>query len=120
MENYSNEIDVVCQALADSTRRAVVERLGQGPASISDLAAPFDMALPSFMKHIRFLEESGLIRTRKEGRVRTCTLERARFSILEGWLAEQRAIWQARTDRLEQLVLAKEEFLRAKEREKGR
>jgi len=120
MENYSNQLDNVFQALADPTRRAVLGQLGQGPASISDLAAPFDMALPSFMKHIRFLEESGLIRTHKKGRVRTCVLERARFSMMEDWLAEQRAIWEARTDRLEQLVLAKEEFLRAKEGEKGR
>ncbi|MGK6316005.1 ArsR/SmtB family transcription factor [Neorhizobium sp. DT-125] len=121
MENYSSQLDDVFQALADPTRRAVLGRLGHGPASISDLAAPFDMALPSFMKHIRFLEGSGLIRTRKEGRVRTCSLERARFAMLEGWLSEQRAIWEARTDRLEQLVLAKEEFLRAQQkREQGK
>lgn len=111
MENYSEELDGVFQALADPTRRAVLGRLGSGPASISDLAAPFDMALPSFLKHIRFLEESGLIKTEKEGRVRTCSLQRARFSMVEGWLSEQRAVWQARTDRLESLVLAREEFL---------
>lgn len=112
MENYSSELDGLFQALADPTRRAVLGRLGHGAASISDLAEPFDMALPSFMKHVRFLEESGLIRTQKQGRVRTCTLERARFAMLENWLSEQRAIWEARTDRLEQLVLAKQEFLR--------
>ena len=112
MENYSSELDGLFQALADPTRRAVLGRLGHGSASISDLAEPFDMALPSFMKHVRFLEESGLIRTQKQGRVRTCTLERARFAMLENWLSEQRAIWEARTDRLEQLVLAKQEFLR--------
>ncbi|MFB9947244.1 ArsR/SmtB family transcription factor [Rhizobium puerariae] len=114
MGNHSNAFDDVFRALADPTRRAVLERLAKGPATISDLAAPFDMALPSFMKHIRLLEESGFIHSRKEGRVRTCTLERARFGTIECWLAEQQAIWEAHADRLEQLVLAKEEFLRAK------
>lgn len=114
MENYSGQLDELFQALADPTRRAVLGRLGSGPASISDLAEPFDMALPSFMKHIRFLEESGLIRTEKEGRVRTCSLQRARFAMVEGWLSEQRAIWDGRTDRLEQFVLARQD------REKGK
>lgn len=121
MDNYSRELDEVFQALADPTRRAVLGRLGLGPASISDLAAPFDMALPSFMKHVRFLEESGLIRTEKEGRVRTCSLQRARFSMVESWLSEQRAIWDGRTDRLEQFVLAKQDFLREEqEKEKDK
>lgn len=121
MENYSSELDGLFQALADPTRRAVLGRLGHGSASISDLAEPFDMALPSFIKHVRFLEVSGLIRTQKRGRVRTCTLERARFAMLENWLSEQRAIWEARTDRLEQLVLAKQELLRHEQkRETGR
>lgn len=97
-------LDDVFQALADPTRRAVIARLGAGPASVGELAAPFDMALPSFMKHIRALEESGLIRTRKEGRVRTCTIERKAFASAERWLSAQRALWEARTDRLEQFV----------------
>ena len=104
MENYSKDLSDVFQALADPTRRAVLGRLGSGPASISDLAAPFDMALPSFMKHIRFLEESGLIRTEKEGRVRTCSLQRSRFSMIEDWLSEQRQSWEARLDRFDQYV----------------
>jgi DNA-binding transcriptional ArsR family regulator len=116
MENYSKDLSDVFQALADPTRRAVLGRLGSGPASISDLAAPFDMALPSFMKHIRFLEESGLIRTEKEGRVRTCSLQRSRFSMIEDWLSEQRNVWQARTDRLESLVMARQEFLREQQK----
>ncbi|MDB5453101.1 MAG: transcriptional regulator [Caulobacteraceae bacterium] len=103
MEQHS-ELNAVFQALADPTRRAVLGRLGRGPASISELAAPFDMALPSFMKHIRSLEGGGLIRTRKQGRVRTCAIAPAPFAAAEGWLAEQRAIWEARTDRLEQFV----------------
>lgn len=106
MEQYQEPLNGVFQALADPTRRAVLGQLGRGPASISDLARPFDMALPSFMKHIRMLEGSGLIRTRKEGRVRTCAIEPAPFAAAEGWLAGQRAIWEARTDRLEQFVMA--------------
>jgi DNA-binding transcriptional ArsR family regulator len=104
MEQYHEQLNGVFQALADPTRRAVLGRLGRGPASISELARPFDMALPSFMKHIHLLEESGWIRTRKQGRVRTCAIERATFAAVDGWLADQRALWEARTDRLEQFV----------------
>jgi len=100
MDQYREQLDGIFLALADPTRRAVLSRLGAGPASISELAKPFDMALPSFMKHIRFLEESGLIVTRKEGRVRSCALEKKRFALVDSWLAEQRAIWEGRTDRL--------------------
>jgi DNA-binding transcriptional ArsR family regulator len=107
MEHYSDELDTVFHALSDPTRRAVLGRLGKGPASISELAEPFDMALPSFMKHIHLLEESGWIRTRKEGRVRTCAIERKRFAAVESWLSEQRALWESRTDRLEKFVTQK-------------
>lgn len=102
-------LDGAFQALADPTRRAVVSRLGTGPASVSDLAAPFEMALPSFMKHIRFLEETGWITTRKTGRVRTCALQRKSFDDIDGWLTEQRRVWEGRTDRLEQFIAAKQE-----------
>jgi len=105
MDQYPARLSSVFQALADPTRRAVLGRLGRGPASVGELAKPFDMALPSFMKHIRLLEDSGLIRTRKRGRVRTCALEKKRFAIVEAWLSAQRAIWEGRTDRLEQFVL---------------
>jgi len=98
------QLNGVFQALADPTRRAVLGRLGQGPASISELAKPFDMALPSFMKHIHFLEESGWIQTRKEGRVRTCVIEKKSFAVVDAWLSEQRDIWESRTDRLEHFV----------------
>lgn len=94
------------QALADPTRRAVLGRLGHGPASITELAQPFDMALPSFMKHIRILEESGWIRTEKAGRVRTCAIEKRQFDVAESWLTQQRAVWESRTDRLEVFVTA--------------
>jgi len=106
MEQYSEQLNGIFQALADPTRRAVLAQLGKGPASISDLARPFEMALPSFMKHIHFLEGSGLIRTRKEGRVRTCVIEKRQFAAVEAWLSEQRALWEGRTDRLERFVAA--------------
>ena len=106
MAQYSEQLDGIFQALADPTRRAVLTRLGEGPASVGELAKPFDMALPSFMKHIHFLEESGLIRTSKEGRVRTCTLEKKTFAAVESWLDSQRALWEGRTDRLEHFVLS--------------
>jgi DNA-binding transcriptional ArsR family regulator len=109
MAQYSPPLDSVFQALADPTRRAVLSRLGTGSASIGELAAPFDMALPSFMKHIRYLENTGLIRTRKSGRVRTCTLERKSFDPIETWLGEQRSIWEGRSDRLEHFVTTTQE-----------
>jgi DNA-binding transcriptional ArsR family regulator len=104
MAQYPPLLDGVFQALADPTRRAVLGQLGAGPASIGELAAPFEMALPSFMKHIHYLENAGWISTRKTGRVRTCTLERKSFDVIETWLDEQRAVWEGRTDRLERFV----------------
>jgi DNA-binding transcriptional ArsR family regulator len=101
---YSAELDGVFVALADPTRRAVIRRLGRGPTSVGDLARGFPMTLPSFMKHVRTLEANGLIRTTKAGRVRTCTLDRERLALVEDWLAEQRRIWEERTDRLERFV----------------
>lgn len=109
MAKSSADLDGVFVALADPTRRAVVRRLGAGPASVGELARPFPIALPSFLKHVRTLESSGLIRTAKSGRVRTCTLDRDRLALVDDWLAEQRAIWEARTDRLEGLVTNPEE-----------
>jgi DNA-binding transcriptional ArsR family regulator len=104
MEHHAEQLDGIFQALADPTRRAVLGRLGRGPASVSELAKPFDMALPSFMKHIHLLEGSGLIRTRKDGRVRTCAIAKKPFAAAETWLSAQRALWEGRTDRLEQFV----------------
>ena len=104
MAQFQTQLDDIFQALADPTRRAVVGRLGRGPASVGELAAPFDMALPSFMKHIHTLEESGLVRTNKVGRVRNCELDRLRFAAIDAWLNDQRTIWEGRTDRLEQFV----------------
>jgi len=99
----------VFAALADPTRRAVVGVLGRGPASVGELAQTASMTLPSFMKHVHTLERCGLIRTAKSGRVRTCTLNRKRLAVVDGWLAEQRALWERRTDRLEQFVTDPEE-----------
>ncbi|WP_406635775.1 ArsR/SmtB family transcription factor [Amycolatopsis sp. WGS_07] len=109
MAQYSTVLDGVFAALADPTRRAVVRRLGRGPASVGDLAGEAPMTLPSFMKHVRMLEAHGLIRTEKSGRVRTCVLNRERFVLVEDWLAEQRRIWTGRTDRLEQFVTSQED-----------
>ncbi|MEV7647710.1 metalloregulator ArsR/SmtB family transcription factor [Arthrobacter sp. NPDC089319] len=104
MAQSSGQLDGVFQALADPTRRAVLARLGAGSASIGELAAPFDMALPSFMKHIRYLQDTGWITTRKTGRVRICALVPKSFDDAEAWLSDQRRLWEARTDRLEHFV----------------
>jgi DNA-binding transcriptional ArsR family regulator len=109
MAQYSSGLDTVFGALSDPTRRLVIGELGRGPASVSDLARSSSMTLPSFMKHIRMLESTGLICTAKAGRVRTCTLNRERLAVVDGWLAEQRAIWEGRTDRLEQFVTTAQE-----------
>ncbi len=109
MAQHLAELDGVFVALADPTRRAVVRRLGRGPTSVGDLAREFPMTLPSFMKHVRTLESSGLIRTVKSGRVRTCALNRERLALVDDWLAEQRRIWKGRTDRLDQFVTDPEE-----------
>ena len=103
MENY-HTLDAAFHALADPTRRAVVSRLTQGPASVKELAAPFDMGLPSFLKHLRVLEKDGLISSNKAGRVRTCRMNTERLAAAESWLSEQRALWQARADRLADYV----------------
>jgi len=90
----------VFYALADPTRRAIVGELGRGPASVSALAEPFEMALPSFMKHLSVLERSGLVRSSKQGRVRTCELVPQALTRAERWIADQRAVWESRTDRM--------------------
>jgi DNA-binding transcriptional ArsR family regulator len=101
MPNQKIALDHVFHALADPTRRAVLQRLSGGPASVSELAKPFTMALPSFLQHLQVLEEGGLIRSKKVGRVRTCEMELAPLTTAESWIAEQRAVWEGRFDRLE-------------------
>ena len=104
MDKYESHLNTVFHALADPTRRAVVQRLVEGAAPIKDLAAPFDMALPSFMKHIGVLEDAGLITSKKQGRVRTCTLSPDTLAAAETWLGDQRAIWVSRYDTLDTLL----------------
>lgn len=97
------------RALGDVTRRAVIERLGRGPASVSELARPFDMALPSFMQHLQVLEQAGLVTSHKQGRVRTYRLRAAPLVHAESWLASQRAAWEQRLDRFDAYVTTLEE-----------
>lgn len=104
MGNQSMDLDAVFHALADPTRRAVLGRLSHGTATIGQLAAPFDMALPSFMKHIGVLERSGLVVSRKQGRVRTCALDRDNLIAAERWFGEQHLLWQTRYSKLDSLL----------------
>lgn len=97
-------LDQVFQALADPTRRRVIERLVAGPASTSELAQPFDMALPSFTQHLAVLERAGLVTSTKQGRVRTYRLAPAGLEAADGWLAEQRRFWEQRLDQLDQIL----------------
>ena len=106
MENYLSPLDSVFHALADPTRRAVVQRLGQGPATVSDLAKPFPIGLPAFLKHLGVLETAGLIDTQKAGRTRTCTLQRDRLAQASSWFDDQRAQWASRYDNLDTLLSA--------------
>jgi DNA-binding transcriptional ArsR family regulator len=116
MPNQEIVLDHVFHALADPTRRAVLQRLSRGPASVKELAEPFSMALPSFLQHLRVLEDSGMIRSKKSGRVRTCEMEAAPLSQAELWITAQREIWEARLDRLE--IYLNE--LQAKEKSDGK
>ena len=104
MANQSMQLDHVFGALSDPTRRAIVMRLCDGEASVGELAKPFEMALPSLMKHIRILESSGLVTSEKTGRVRMCSLQTEALATVEVWLAAQREIWEHRLDRLEMYV----------------
>jgi DNA-binding transcriptional ArsR family regulator len=100
MLNYSNQLDLMFQALADPARRTMVERLCRGPASVSELAGPLTMSLPSVMQHLQVLELSGLVRSKKVGRVRTCTIDRQVLSLAEQWISDRRALWERRLDAL--------------------
>ena len=96
--------DAVFHALSNPTRRKVIERLSVGPATVSDLAAPFDMQLPSFVQHLTLLEKSRLVRSRKVGRVRTYELAPERFAVIDDWLTARRKEWEARLDRFDDYV----------------
>jgi DNA-binding transcriptional ArsR family regulator len=100
MLNQSIAADPLFHALADPTRRSIVERLSRGAASVSELAKPLTISLPAVLQHLRVLEKSGLVRTEKVGRVRTCHIEPAALSTAEQWIAARRADWEHRLDRL--------------------
>jgi DNA-binding transcriptional ArsR family regulator len=99
-------LDLVFQALADPTRRDMVERLGRGPASVSELAAPLDMSLPAVLQHLQVLEASGLVASQKVGRVRTCHLVVKRLDTVQDWIDERRRAWARRLDRLGDFLAA--------------
>jgi DNA-binding transcriptional ArsR family regulator len=99
-EPVDQDIDLVFQALADHSRRAMVERLTRGPASVSELARPLAISLPAVVQHLHVLEASGLVRSAKLGRVRTCAVEPTALRTAERWLAERRTFWEASLDRL--------------------
>jgi DNA-binding transcriptional ArsR family regulator len=105
----NERLDRLFQALADPTRRAIVERLSKGPAAVSALAEPFAMSLPAILQHLGVLEECGVVRTEKTGRVRMCRVDTATLSLAEKWISERRMQWQRRLDRLGAFLAAEEE-----------
>ena len=100
MLNYQSALDQVFHALADPTRRVMVERLSRGPATVSELAKPFAMSLPAVVQHLQVLEASGLVKSEKVGRVRTCRIDPQTISLAEKWINERRTSWERRLDRL--------------------
>lgn len=100
----STAADEVFHALGNSTRRKVLERLSVGPATVSELAVPFDMQLPSFVQHLSVLERSRLVRSKKRGRVRTYEIAHERFKVVEDWLTARRELWEARLDQFDRHV----------------
>ena len=102
-------IDRVFRALSDPTRRRVLERLSRSPASVSELAKPFGMALPSFVQHMRILEGSGLVHSRKTGRVRIYQIVPKRLKLAEDWMVRQRALWEKRLDQLDTYLITLKE-----------
>ena len=109
MLNESTDLDRAFPALADPTRRGLVARLTRGPASVSELARPLPISLPAVLQHLRLLEASGLVRSEKKGRVRTCRVEPRALAAAESWIAAQRALWEGRLDRLETYLETKKE-----------
>jgi DNA-binding transcriptional ArsR family regulator len=108
MVNYA-AIDQVFHALGDPTRRQLVERLSRGSASVSDLARPLDITLAAVVQHLQVLERSGIVRTEKVGRVRTCRIEPAGLDIVAEWIAERRSLWERRLDRLGDILVKEEQ-----------
>ena len=106
MLNQHADIDGLFHALGDPTRRQIVERLGKGPASVTDLAEPFPMSLPAIVQHLQILERSGLVASIKVGRVRTCRLAPERLATVEDWIVDRRRTWERRLDRLGEVLAA--------------
>jgi len=104
MHKKKPEIDRVFHALGDPSRRAIMEKLSQGPISVSRLAEPLGITLAAVVQHLQVLEESGLVQTEKIGRVRTCHLETAGLSVAEQWIGDRRSMWERRLDRLGDLL----------------
>jgi DNA-binding transcriptional ArsR family regulator len=100
------DVDRIFHALGDPTRRAILEHLGDGPLSVSRLADPLGITLTAVIQHLQILEECGLVRTEKTGRVRTCRIDTAGFSALEQWIQARRTIWDRRLDRLGEMLAA--------------
>lgn len=101
LQYQAQPLDLAFQALSDPGRRAMVERLSRGPASVSELAEPLPMTLSAVAQHLKILEEAGLVSSRKTGRVRTCTLEIAAMTKVESWIAERKRFWNQQYDQLE-------------------
>ena len=100
MLNNARQVDLVFHALADGTRRTMVERLHRGPMSVGELAKPLAMSLPAVMQHLQVLEASGLVRSEKTGRVRICSIDRRALERADAWFASRRATWERSFDRL--------------------
>ncbi len=109
LSEAAKPIDHVFRALSDPTRRHVLERLSRSPASVSELAAPYGMALPSFVQHMGILEECGLVQSRKAGRVRTYEIIPKRLKLAEDWMVRQRALWEKRLDQLDSYLITLKE-----------
>jgi DNA-binding transcriptional ArsR family regulator len=109
MPSQKMNIGRVFHALGDPTRRAIVERLSERPLTVSRLAKPLDITLAAVVQHLQILEKSGLVHTEKVGRVRTCRVEPAGLSVAEQWIADRRAIWEQRFDRLGDLLVEPDE-----------
>jgi DNA-binding transcriptional ArsR family regulator len=109
MKRKQPSIERVFHALGDPTRRAIVEKLSEGPISVSRLAEPLDISLAAVVQHLQVLEESGLVRTEKVGRVRTCSIEPAGLSVAQQWIGDRRSMWEQRFDRLGDLLAEPDE-----------
>lgn len=105
MSKHDPDLSLLFHALADPTRRAMLERLARGPASVTELAGPSGLRLPTILRHLSVLAAAGLITTAKDGRVRSCALQPAALAPMQDWLVRQRNLWEARLDRLDDYVM---------------